>query len=213
MARLRKKHLPHHVTLTRVVGEGSEGETWSAPEPDVPAYVEQKTRLVVDRRSTSPTAGQQITSTTFVVLLGGQSGYHPAGYSATFVHTPGVSLLAVATDIPRVSTHRCGITICPVRRYFTPKEFRLSPDFLTPSAHGPRRFAQIVHRVIHRSSCGRAHALPSVKQRREARGIKPRKGSLSGVAETVVIRAGSHGILAGPMGATGPRRGHEEHNS
>lgn len=69
MARLRKKHLPHLVTITRLAGEGAEGETWADPIPDRPAYVEQMSRLVVDRRSSSPTAGQEVTSTTFVVLL------------------------------------------------------------------------------------------------------------------------------------------------
>lgn len=69
MARLRKKHLPHRVELQHLAGEGAEGETWSGWIPDVPAYVEQKTRLVVDRRSSSPTVGQEITSTTLIVLL------------------------------------------------------------------------------------------------------------------------------------------------
>lgn len=69
MARLRKKHLPHLVNITRLTGEGAEGETWADPETGRPAYVEQKSRLVIDRRSGSPTAGQEITSTTFVVLL------------------------------------------------------------------------------------------------------------------------------------------------
>lgn len=69
MARLRAKHLPHQVDITRLTGEGAEGETWADPDVDRPAYVEQKSRLVVDRRSSSPTAGQEITSTTFVVLL------------------------------------------------------------------------------------------------------------------------------------------------
>jgi hypothetical protein len=69
MARLRKRHLPHRVTLVRLTGEGAEGDTWADPVPDVPAYVEQKSRLVVDRRSGSPTAGAEVTSSTFVVLL------------------------------------------------------------------------------------------------------------------------------------------------
>lgn len=67
--RLRKKHLPHRVTLTPFLGDGAEGDLWGTPTPDVPAVVEQKTRLRVDRRSTSPTSGQEITSTTTVVLL------------------------------------------------------------------------------------------------------------------------------------------------
>lgn len=69
MARLRKKHLPHRVTITPFAGETPTGDIWGAPIPDVPAYVEQKTRLVVDRRSTSPTKGQEVTATTFVVLM------------------------------------------------------------------------------------------------------------------------------------------------
>lgn len=69
MPKLRKKHLPHRVDITRLTGEGPEGETWADPDTNRPAYVEQKSRLVVDRRSTSATAGQEITSTTFVALL------------------------------------------------------------------------------------------------------------------------------------------------
>lgn len=68
MARLRMKHLPHLVTITPFVGETPTGDKWGAPV-NVPAYVEQKTRLKVDRRGTSPTHGQEITSTTLVVLL------------------------------------------------------------------------------------------------------------------------------------------------
>lgn len=68
MTRLRKKHLPHQVTIQILEGEGAEGETWTT-KTDVPAYVEQKSRLRVDRRSPSPTSGQEITSSTFVVLL------------------------------------------------------------------------------------------------------------------------------------------------
>ena len=69
MVRLRAKHLPHRVNVQRLAGEGSEGTTYSPSEPSRPAYVEQKTRLVVDRRSTSATFNQEITSTTFVVML------------------------------------------------------------------------------------------------------------------------------------------------
>lgn len=68
MPRLRAKHLPHTVSISRFVGETAEGETW-ADAVAVPAYVEQKTRLVVDRRSPSPTAGQEVTSTTRVFVL------------------------------------------------------------------------------------------------------------------------------------------------
>jgi hypothetical protein len=69
MPRLRKKHLPFRVTLTPYLGSGEEGDQWGTPIPDVPAMVEQKTRLKVDRRSTSKTYGQEIISTTAVVLL------------------------------------------------------------------------------------------------------------------------------------------------
>lgn len=69
MVRLRAKHLPHRVTIQPLEGEGAEGDIWGDARMNRPAYVEQKTRLVVDRRSNSPTKGQEITSTTFVVLL------------------------------------------------------------------------------------------------------------------------------------------------
>lgn len=69
--KLRTKHLPHRVDIERLAGEGAEGVNYAAPVTDRPAYVEQKSRLVVDRRSTSETSGQEITSTTFVVLLTG----------------------------------------------------------------------------------------------------------------------------------------------
>ncbi|MCI2959548.1 hypothetical protein MN032_17830 [Agromyces atrinae] len=69
MARLREKHLPHRVDLRRLIGEGAEGDLWANADTDRPAYVEQKTRLVIDRRAGSPTIGQQVTSTTFVVML------------------------------------------------------------------------------------------------------------------------------------------------
>lgn len=68
MVRLRAKHLPDRVTIQILVGEGAEGEIWET-KTDVPAYVEQKARLRVDRRTTSPTSGQEITSSTMVVLL------------------------------------------------------------------------------------------------------------------------------------------------
>ncbi|MDJ0323172.1 hypothetical protein QMG61_05265 [Cryobacterium sp. PH31-AA6] len=69
MARLRAKHLPHRIDITRLTGQGAEGQTWAAPDLARPAYVEAKSRLVVDRRSSSPTVGQEVTSTAFVVLL------------------------------------------------------------------------------------------------------------------------------------------------
>jgi len=69
MARLTKKHLPHRVDVKLFLGDTGRGEKWSEWITDVPAYVEQKTRLVVDRRATSATVGQEVTSTTFVVVL------------------------------------------------------------------------------------------------------------------------------------------------
>lgn len=68
MPRLQKRHLPHEVRIVRLIGEGARGDLWSAPVT-VPAYVEQETHLRVDRRSTSTTSGQEITSSTTVVLL------------------------------------------------------------------------------------------------------------------------------------------------
>ncbi|MCK2024060.1 hypothetical protein KZC52_14065 [Microbacterium sp. kSW2-24] len=69
MVRLRAKHLPHRVDVVPHEGDGAEGDIWGDLREDRPAYVEQKTRLVVDRRATSPTRGQEIESTAFVVLL------------------------------------------------------------------------------------------------------------------------------------------------
>ena len=69
MPRLRSRNLPHMVDVKVLLGESAEGEQWSGWVEDVPAYVEQKAKLVIDRRSTSPTAGQEITSSTFVVVL------------------------------------------------------------------------------------------------------------------------------------------------
>lgn len=69
MVRLRAKHLPHRVTISRFIGDGPEGDQWADPDEGVPAYVEQKSKLRVDRRSDSPTSGQEITASTFIVLL------------------------------------------------------------------------------------------------------------------------------------------------
>jgi len=68
MPRLRARQLPHTIQY-RTVTETAEGVTWSAWSDPLPAYVEQKMRLVVDRRSQSPTSGQEITSSTRVILL------------------------------------------------------------------------------------------------------------------------------------------------
>lgn len=69
MARLSEKHLPHKANITRLDGEGAEGDIWAEPDTGRPAYVEQKSKLIVDRRTTSPTFGQEVVSSTFVVLL------------------------------------------------------------------------------------------------------------------------------------------------
>lgn len=69
MARLHKKHLVHQVTVQELGAETAEGVEYGAVIPDVPAYVEQKSRLRVDRRTTSDTFGQEITSTTMVIVL------------------------------------------------------------------------------------------------------------------------------------------------
>ncbi|UAJ80154.1 hypothetical protein IT072_03655 [Leifsonia sp. ZF2019] len=85
--RLRKKHLPHRVTIERLGGEGAEGAIYAPPATGRPAYVEQKSRLVVDRRAASETAGQEITSTTFVVLLPGDDAL-PGSWITTHAGTP-----------------------------------------------------------------------------------------------------------------------------
>jgi hypothetical protein len=87
MPRLRKKHLPHRVTVTRLTGEGAEGQTWAEPDTDVPAYAEQKMKLITDRRSTSPTYGTQITAATFMVLLI-DDDVLPASKITVFADTP-----------------------------------------------------------------------------------------------------------------------------
>ena len=69
MARLRARHLPHRIDITRLTGEGAEGPVWAAPDLSRPAYVEQKSKLVIDRRSTSATHGQEIIVTAWAVLL------------------------------------------------------------------------------------------------------------------------------------------------
>lgn len=90
MARLRKQHLPHRVDIQPHEGDGAEGDLWGTTRSDRPAYVEQKVNLVVDRRSTSPTSGQEITSSTFVVVM-------LADYTAPR------SRVTVAVGMPRTS--------------------------------------------------------------------------------------------------------------
>ncbi len=69
MPRLQKRHLPHRVSIRHLIGEGNDGKEFSDWQHDVPAYVEQKSRKIIDRRSTSTTSGTEITTDTFVVLL------------------------------------------------------------------------------------------------------------------------------------------------
>lgn len=69
MARLRPRDLPHRVDFQPLARDSAEGDVRSALIPDRPAYVEQKSRLVVDRREGSSTLGQQIMATTLVVTL------------------------------------------------------------------------------------------------------------------------------------------------
>lgn len=108
MARLRARHLPHRIDITRLTGEGAEGETWATPALERPAYVEQKSRLVIDRRSTSPTAGQEVTSTAFVVLLAADDVL-PRSTVTLFKGTPRERTVEVIDsafyDYPRTPSH------------------------------------------------------------------------------------------------------------
>ncbi|MFL2001438.1 hypothetical protein [Microbacterium sp. A1-JK] len=87
MPRLRRQHLPQTATVTPFEGDGAEGDVWGAPVAGIPCYAEQKTRLRVDRRSTSPTSGQEITSTATVVLLP-EHDYPPRTKVTIFAGTP-----------------------------------------------------------------------------------------------------------------------------
>lgn len=69
MARLRPRHLPHRVDFTPLARDSAEGDVRGSAVTDRPAYVEQKSRIVVDRREGSATLGQQIMATTLVVTL------------------------------------------------------------------------------------------------------------------------------------------------
>lgn len=84
--RLRKKHLPHRIDIERLDGETAESVSFAPAVKDRPAYVEQKSRLVVDRRSTSETVGQEITATTFVVVLP-EDDTQPGSYVTVFPGT------------------------------------------------------------------------------------------------------------------------------
>lgn len=68
MAAYPRSLLRHRVTLAAFVDDGAEGDIYAGPVPDVPAYVEHRAHLVVDRRSTSLTFGQEITARTLVLV-------------------------------------------------------------------------------------------------------------------------------------------------
>jgi len=108
MARLRAKHLPHRIIITRLTGEGAEGATWAAPDTGRPSYVEQKAKLVIDRRSTSPTAGQEVMSSAFVVILT-DDDVLPGSLVTVWKGTPRESELTVITsalfEYPRTPSH------------------------------------------------------------------------------------------------------------
>lgn len=68
MPRLKASHLPHKVEISRLTGEGADGAIF-ADFVEAPAYVEQKSKLLIDRRSASSSYNQEVTSDTFIVLL------------------------------------------------------------------------------------------------------------------------------------------------
>lgn len=108
MARLRKQHLPHRIEVKVLTGESAEGEVWSEWIENVPAYVEQKAKLIVDRRSTSPTNGQEITSSTFVVVLH-ENDLVPRSLVKVWAGTPRERISEVIDssffDYPRAPSH------------------------------------------------------------------------------------------------------------
>jgi len=111
MARLKRSHLPHRVDVQTLTGESAEGEQWSEWVLDVPAYVEQKSKLVVDRRSTSDTNGQEVTSTAFVVVLH-ENDLIPRSKVKVWKNTPRERISEVITstffDYPRAPSHTQG---------------------------------------------------------------------------------------------------------
>lgn len=68
MVRLKPAHLPHRVLVENITGEGADGPVYG-PALEVRAYVEGTTRVVVDRRKASPTYGQEVVSSVWLVLL------------------------------------------------------------------------------------------------------------------------------------------------
>lgn len=87
MPRLRARDLPHRLKVENFLGDGAEGSTWAEPLLDVPAYVEQKSKLIIDRRTSSPTANMEITATNFVVLLV-KDDVLPESFITVFAGTP-----------------------------------------------------------------------------------------------------------------------------
>lgn len=69
MPRLRAKHLPHRIDYRTPPAAAAVGTIPGDLAVDRPAYVEDKQRLVTDQRPNSETFGQEITATTFVVVL------------------------------------------------------------------------------------------------------------------------------------------------
>lgn len=60
--------LRKRVTLIPFTGDTAEGDAYGDPTGDVPAYVEQRSHMVVDRRLGSETFGQEISSDTLVIV-------------------------------------------------------------------------------------------------------------------------------------------------
>lgn len=83
--KLKSKHLPHRVKIERYKGEGSDGVVTDVAV-EVPAYVEQKSKLIIDRRSASNTYSTEILATTFIVL-GTVNDVHPGDYITVWVGT------------------------------------------------------------------------------------------------------------------------------
>lgn len=108
MAKFRAKHLPHTVNYRPPAVETAEGSTPGTLVQNRPAYLEQKTRLVIDRRSTSPTNGKEVTSTTFVVLLP-VDDVLPGSLVTVWAGTPRERTSEVITsakfDYPRAPSH------------------------------------------------------------------------------------------------------------
>lgn len=108
MVRLRAKHLPHIVSIERFTGDGAEGSTWATADTGVPAYVEQKSKLIIDRRSSSPTVNTEVTASAFVVLLAADDVL-PESYVTVWAGTARERRAQVISsaffDYPRAPSH------------------------------------------------------------------------------------------------------------